>query len=102
MSCWNTHYRHDTYEELADTVWRTSTLYQELPHVSPKERGQLHELLCSYHQFTANLFRDKQLYDDAIIHLNKAFRMAKLLRNDELKALVLFSRGYIFLERSPD
>jgi tetratricopeptide (TPR) repeat protein len=96
VSCWNTHYRHDAYRGLADTLWRTSMLYQELPHVSPKERWQLHELLCSYHQLAANLLRDRQLYDDAVVHLNKAFQMAKLLRNDELKALVLFSRGYIF------
>jgi tetratricopeptide (TPR) repeat protein len=96
VSCWNTHYSHDAYGGLADTLWRTSMLYQELPHVSPKERRQLHELLCSYHQLAANLSRDRQLYDDAVIHLNKAFQMAKLLRNDELKALVLFSRGWIF------
>jgi len=96
VSYWNTYYSHDAYACLADTIWRTSMLYQELPHVSSRQRRQLYELLCSYHQLAAHLARDRQLYDDAVIHLNKAFRMAKLLRNDELQALVLFSRGYIF------
>jgi tetratricopeptide (TPR) repeat protein len=95
-SYWQIDYSRDAYGTLADTLRRTSAMYQELPYVKPKERYQLHELLCSYHQFIAYLLRDKQMYDGAIIHANKACQMAELLSDDEQKALALYSRGYIF------
>jgi hypothetical protein len=95
VSYWRTEYSKSAYGGLIDALWRTSTLYQELPHVSLKEWRQLHELLCGYHQFIAHLLRDKQLYNDAIIHMNKAYRLAGFLRSNEQKALTLYWRGYI-------
>jgi hypothetical protein len=95
VSYWRTEYSNNAYEGLSDALWRMSTLYQELPHVSLKERRQLHELLCSYHQFIAHLLRDKQHYNDAIVHANKAYRLARFLRSNEQKALTLYWRGYI-------
>jgi tetratricopeptide (TPR) repeat protein len=94
-SYWKIDSLGDAYGTLIDVRSRTSILYQELPHVKPRERRQLHELLCGYHQFAADLLRDKQLYGDAIIHADKAVHLAKLLGNEQ-KALALFTRGYIF------
>jgi hypothetical protein len=95
VSYWKTEYSNSAYGGLVDALSRTSTLYQELPHVSLKERRQLYELLCSYHQFIAHVLRDKQLYNDAITHMNKAYRLAGFLRSNEQKALTLYWRGYI-------
>ena len=92
---WRTDALGDAYGTLLDVRSRTNLLYQELPHVKPKARYELYELLCGYHQFTAHVFRDKQLYEDAIIHANKAVDLARVLSNEQ-KALALFSRGYIF------
>ena len=95
VSYWTTEYNNSAYGVMTDGLLRTSTLYQELPHVSLKERRQLHELLCGYHQFTAHLLRDKQMYDDAIIHANKAYHLAGFLKSNEQKALTLYWHGYI-------
>jgi tetratricopeptide (TPR) repeat protein len=94
-SYWKAESLGDAYGTLVDVSSRTSILYQELPHVKPRERYELHELLCGYHHFIADLLRDKQLYNEAIIHADKAVHLAKVLSPDQ-KALALFNRGYIF------
>jgi transcriptional regulator with XRE-family HTH domain len=91
---WITNHSHTAYACLTDIFLRIDALYRELPHT--RDKKPIQELLCSYHQFVAHLFRDQQMYDDAIIHLNKAFQFTKLLKNDELKALVLHRRGRTF------
>jgi tetratricopeptide (TPR) repeat protein len=71
-------------------------LYRELPHV--KDEKPLQELLCRYHDFVANVFCDQEEYDEAIQHCNKGLRLAKRLRSDELKALVLYDWGQVLWE----
>jgi tetratricopeptide (TPR) repeat protein/DNA-binding XRE family transcriptional regulator len=96
ISYWKTDYSQSAHEVVGDIMCRISALYQELPYARSKDyRCQLQGLLCDYHQFTGHLLRDRQRYDDAITHLNKAFQLVKSLGNPEQKALVLFSRGYI-------
>jgi len=96
VSYWKTDYSHSAHGVIEDIIYRISELYQELPYARSKDyHCLLQGLLCDYHQFIGHLLRDRQRYDDAITHLNKAFQLAKSLDNTEQKALVLFSRGYI-------
>lgn len=96
VSSRSAHISRTAYSSMTDMLLRINSLYGELPHV--RDKSQIQELLCEYHQFVADLLRDQQKYDDAILDLNKAFRFAKLLENDELKALVLHRRGRVLHE----
>jgi transcriptional regulator with XRE-family HTH domain len=66
-------------------------LYRELPHV--REKKPIYALLCRYHDFVANVLRDQQRYDDAIVHCNKGLRLAKRVNKEELTALMLYEWG---------
>jgi tetratricopeptide (TPR) repeat protein len=68
-------------------------LYRELPHVG--DERPIQELLCRYHDLVANVLRDRQQYDEAILHCKKALRFAQLLSSNELSALVLYDWGYL-------
>lgn len=96
VSYWRRDYSHSAHGVIEDIITRISILHQELPYARGRnDRCLLQGLLCDYHQFVGHLLRDRQRYDDAITHLNKAFQLTKSLGNTEQKALVLFSRGYI-------
>lgn len=96
ISSWKTDYSHSAHGVIEDIIYRISVLDQELPYARGRNyRCLLQGLLCDYHQFIGHLLRDRQRYDDAITHLNKAFQLADTLDNTEQRALVLFSRGYI-------
>jgi tetratricopeptide (TPR) repeat protein len=96
---WQANYKGAVY--VAHTIGvmtRISTLYQELPHTMDKQI-QFQSLLCEYHVYVANLWRDQQDYNGAIFHLNRAKRFADALENDELLALV-YHRRALTLEES--
>ena len=90
---WGAHHSHVAHRSITDSLLRIDTLYREFPRVRTEEWPQLQKLLCDYHQFVGNLLRDHQDYNTAIEHLEKAYRMAQTLKNNELKVLVLHRKG---------
>ena len=98
VSLWDTNNIGTAYGSIADTLLTIDAFYRELPHVIDEERPHLQELLCNYHQFVANLFRDQEKFNTAISHLDKALYFANVLNKDELKALVLHRRGITWQE----
>jgi hypothetical protein len=89
---WTTFISNPTHVLLSNLDVRMDALYRELPH--EREKKPIYELLCRYHDFVANVLRDQQKYDEAILHCNKGLRLAKRLNKEEILALLLYEWGY--------
>lgn len=71
-------------------------LYGELDRKSKcnrKEFLQLIQLLCDYHILFSNVARDQEYYNPAIIHLNKAYQLAKNYQLQDTQVAILCRRG---------
>src|SRR5579859_6563559 len=92
-SSWTTFINNPAQISITNILLCRDALYRELPHV--RNQKPLQELLCRFHNLVACILRDRQKYDGALVHLEKAFRFAQQLQKDELKALVLYDYGFI-------
>src|SRR5579859_1092729 len=92
-SSWTTFINNPAQISMTNILLCRDALYRELPHV--RNQKPLQELLCRFHNLVACILRDRQKYDGALVHLEKAFRFAQQLQKDELKALVLYDYGFI-------
>jgi hypothetical protein len=99
LSYWESNHVFTAHGAMTDIQTRIDNLYRELPYARREQKVQMMELLCGYHQFIANLLRDAQNYDASVVHLNKAYQLAKKLDNKNLIALVLHRRGITLQEQ---
>jgi transcriptional regulator with XRE-family HTH domain len=99
LSYWEANHVFTARGAMMDIQARIDNLYRELPYTRREQKVQMMELLCGYHQFMANLLRDAQEYDASVVHLNKAYQLAKKLDKKELIALVLHRRGITLQEQ---
>lgn len=99
LSYWESNHTYTAHGAMNDILERINTLYQALSHIQGKQGTQIIELLCDHHQFIANILRDQQYYNEALDHLNKAFRLAQKINQKELLALILHRRGITLQEQ---
>jgi hypothetical protein len=93
---WTTFISDPARVSMTNVFSSMDALYRELLHL--RDKKSIYELLCRYHDFVVNVFRDQQQYDAAIEHCNKGLRLAKRLNKDEILALVLYDWGYTLWE----
>jgi hypothetical protein len=93
---WQSDHTYCAQHMLPEILMRIDSLYDALPLANVPAKAQIHELLCDYHLFVANLLRDQQQYPAAIRHLNKAYLTADALNSNERRALIHFRRSNIF------
>src|SRR5579859_3748876 len=74
-SSWTTFLRNPTRISMTNIDLCLDALYRELPHV--REKKPLQESLCRFHDLMANILRDQQKHDVALVHLEKAWRFAQ-------------------------
>jgi tetratricopeptide (TPR) repeat protein len=96
IAAWKANHATSAQSTLGDMLSRISILYGALPYANHPTKPQIHELLCDYHLFVANLLRDQQHYPDAVQHLNKAYLTADALGSDEKRARVHQHRSGFF------
>ena len=99
LSYWESNHTYTAHGAMNDLLERITTLYKVLPYARGKQGAQVVELLCDHHQLIANILRDQQYYNEALDHLNKAFRLAQKINQQELLALILHRRGITLHEQ---
>ena len=91
VNSWETFINNPTQISMTTIGLCIDGLYRELPHV--RDQKSIQELLCRFHDLVANMLVDQQKYNDALVHLEKALRFARLRNKDELKVAVLYDYG---------
>jgi tetratricopeptide (TPR) repeat protein len=94
-ACRQNHKAYTAHSTMTSVSACMDALYRELPH-SKDAQPRFQELLCNYHMFVgAELLKDLQRYDEALLQMDKAEFFAETLNKTELKAVVLYRRGCI-------
>ncbi|MBV9691588.1 MAG: hypothetical protein JO202_17965 [Ktedonobacteraceae bacterium] len=73
-------------------------LHSNVLYVDGKQQQEMMRLLCYYQQLLARIASDCGAFRTAMEHMNKAYKLAKLLRQKELQAIVLRRRAYLSFE----
>jgi transcriptional regulator with XRE-family HTH domain len=84
---------------LEDIMSMVHAIHDEVPYAPSHQQKQLLSLLCDYQQFIAGLFRDHSQCEEALHYQNKAYAVAKVLKQSEITALVLWRRGLTYHEQ---
>ncbi len=98
QSCWTLCHTKMAQSLEDEIAYRVGHLHNEVLYGNAQEYADMMHLLCYYHQLSAQIACDHHNFSDAVESMNKAYRVAKILKSCELQALVLFRRGYVFLE----
>ncbi len=96
---WQDHYKVPSSDFLKEITTRISVLCGTYLYVNALQQKQIIRLLFDYHQIAARTLSNIQRPSSAIAHLNKSYTLAQLMKDDELQALAIFRRGYIFFEK---
>lgn len=99
LSLWSKNHADAAQEVLKESLEITDSLYRGLSHAVGQERRRMMVLVCEYHQFIANVLRDRLHFAEAIHHLDAAFRLANTLKERELQALTLHRRAITWQEK---
>jgi tetratricopeptide (TPR) repeat protein len=95
---WDINHKDSAQPFLNTITMRIMKLHHEILYVNSNEHKQMMRLLCYYNQLNARIACDQHRFTDAVDSMNQAYRNAKLVKSDELQALVLYRRGYIYFE----
>ncbi|MBV9690942.1 MAG: helix-turn-helix transcriptional regulator [Ktedonobacteraceae bacterium] len=82
----------------SEILFPVSHLYHNVLYADGKQHQEMMRLLCYYQQLLARIAADCGAYRTAMEHMNKAYKLAKLLGQQELQALVLIRRAYVSYE----
>ncbi|MBV9691697.1 MAG: hypothetical protein JO202_18525, partial [Ktedonobacteraceae bacterium] len=96
---WKQQNTHTAAPALKHVLLRLKRLHSNYFEVAPESRTKLVRLLFDYHHLAVRISSDLQQFTEAIVHLNKAYAIARFLEDSERETLTLFRRGYILLEK---
>ncbi|MBV8695433.1 MAG: hypothetical protein JO125_01095 [Chloroflexi bacterium] len=86
----------DIVDEVMERIYH---LHDRVLYVDKAQRLRMMEVLYGYHLLLATIARDYRYFSTAIVHINKALKLAKLIENRQLHAHALYKRGFIFFDR---
>jgi hypothetical protein len=86
----------DVVDEVMERIYH---LHDRVLYVDKGQRRRMMQILYGYHLLLATIARDYRHFGTAIVHINKALKLAKLIENKQLHAHALFKRGFIFFDR---
>lgn len=95
-TCYTTHHRRASYEQVSATQTAIASLYQALPVGHERDIWQL---TSRYHILIASILRDQHLFRDASEHLDRAISLTESIDDTEFLADALYRKGWVYLER---
>ncbi len=96
---WKLHKASTSQAAVSDIHRRIRGLEREVLYGDQQTKEQSVPLLCGYHMLLANMQTDREQYDLAITHLNKAYTVAKEKNLDRFLTTILLRRGWIMMAR---
>src|SRR5258707_5764917 len=89
-----------TLQSVASDIYRNlRNLEREVLYGNQWTKEQSVPLLCGYHMLLADMKTDREQFDLAIAHLNKAYAVAKEKNLDRLVTTTLLRRGWAIMAR---
>jgi cellobiose-specific phosphotransferase system component IIA len=81
---------------------RIVTLEKEVLYGQAPQKKHFAVLLCGYHMLLSNIAMDQQNSDNAIVHLNHAYVVAKDWELTRFQGGILLRRGWVLKERGEE
>lgn len=85
-----------------DVANRIAVLEQQYLYGPTEAKRSTATLLCGYHMLSSNMATDQRNFDNAIVHLNKAYAVAKERKLAKLEGACLLRRGWALKERGEE
>ncbi len=85
---WTLNHQSTAYQVVPQILKQVHTLYYALPLASGPDAGQMKALLCYFHILLSGILEDKQQFQQAVKHADRAIQLA---RRSEQKPLLAFS-----------
>ncbi len=81
--------------EIEDTV---TDLHALAPKIHGSEQQAVYELLCGFYPLLSTVYADMSLYEKALQWAEMSITVADNIKNNKLRAVALYQRGFVSLE----
>ena len=95
---WQQQHALSAYTFHSEIINPMSYLHHKVLYIDGKQQQEMMRLLCYYQQLLARIATDGGAFHTAMEHMNNAYKLAKLLGQKELQAIVLIRRAYVSYE----
>ncbi len=102
LSYWKKHRLYLSIDIEAGVEKRIAALEKEYIYGSKDAKRTIATLLCGYQMLASNIATDQRDFDNAVVHLNKAYAVATESRLVKLQGACLLRRGWALKERGEE